>query len=625
MFKNLKRIIDEKIHKNIIITILAYSILSVIIISLTTAFLCGFNTTDFVTRNNINKITEGSETKLLENIVISDSKDPYYPLAQEIAKSENAILINSLEQLYGYYPKYLIWVASPGFLSEKKLLELGEFFKQTQRFAATGIITGLTMESAANLWERGKQAVEGKNYIASDFDINGGLKEGAIIDVSTQSFKENKLNKENLINALEKADYFYWARHVSGKRWFWHKDPGSEDYDSLFAQDIPNLKPVIIHTPSCGSFLPWQENSIAIGFVEKGASAYLGDLFTPGGQSGIFIGELHYLPGKYTWKDFPIGIMTQIQNKSMARASANIPVFFMMGNPKISLQSQKPYEIISDQEYANKRVIKGRWENEGILPLKIDGGASYSYVSIKGLSSISDNGLFYNSKIQSINIQSDKYLLFIPDGSEFEINLTKRAPFLWNFYNSIKDSFEFSLITIGPVQGYISLIFLGIFLLIFLIYKIKKKISLKTCLSVIIAGLIIATLQLIFIIFQSDKVTASSYIKTYPAFKLILGFIGTFSTISGGLILMLSARKRILKLLGMITCVLPQLALTLFYFLFYTITNLQFTMLGFPPVWNYAIVYQFLIVLTIEIIVFICLYFIFARLNLPKIKDKQVC
>jgi uncharacterized integral membrane protein len=586
------------------------------------AFSYMFNTSDFVALKNINNIEGNSEVKLLDNVVISDSKDPYYPLAQEIAKSENATLIDSVEQLYGYYPKYLIWIASPGFLSEKKLLELGEFFKQTQRFPAAGIITGLTMESAADLWKRGKLAREGKNYIASDIDINGGIESGVIIDVSTQPFIEKKLNKENLINALENADYFYWARHVSGKRWFWHKDTGSEEYDSLYAQDIPDLKPVIIHTPSCSSFLPWQENSIAMGFIEKGASAYLGDLFTPAGTSGIFIGQLDYLPGKYTWKDFPIGIMAQIQNMSMSRVSANIPVFFMMGNPKISLQSQKPYEIISDKEYANKRIIKGKWENEGILPLKIDGGASYSFISIKDLSSVSENDLFYNSKIQSVNIQSDKYLLFMPDGAEFEIELSRKSPFLWNFYDSIKDSFEYSWITIGVVQGYISLVFLGIFLLIFLIYKIKKKIPLKTYLPAIIAGFILATLQLIFIILQSDKVTASSYIKVYPAFKLILSFIGTFSTVSGGLILMLSARKKVLKVLGMIVCVLPQLMLTLFYCLIYTVTNLQFTKLGFPPIWNYTIVYQYLIVLSIEVLVLICLYFTLIRLSLDKIKDK---
>lgn len=619
MLMRFGRIINEKVHKNKVITILTVSILSVILMSLMVAFLCGFNTTDLVTQNNINKITESFEVELLDTVVISDSKDPYYPLAQEVTKSENATLIDSIEQLYDLYPKYLIYVASPNFLSEKKLLELGKFFKQTKKFPATGIITGLTIESARDLWERGKLAREGKNYIASDIEMDGGIEDGVIIDVSEQLFTESNLNKENLVNALENADYFYWARHVSVDKWFWHKDVESEEYEYLYSQDIPNLGPVIIHTPSCASFLPWEENSIAMGFIEKGASAYLGDLFSPT-SSGIFIGHLYYLPGKYTWEEFPMGIMAQIQNKYMSRISTNIPIFFMLGNPKISLQKVKPYEIISDQEYANKRVIRGRWENEGILPLKIDGGASYSFVSIKNISSISDNDLFYNGKMQSINIHSDKYLLFIHDGTEFEIELSKKSPFMWFFYDAIKDSFEYSWITIGVVQGYISLVFLGVFLIIFLIYKMKKKITLRTYLLPMIAGFVLAALQLIFIIFQADKVTASSYIKTYPAFKLILGFIGTFSTVSGGLILMLGARKKVLKVLGMIICVIPQFILTIFNSLMRIVTNLIFTANGLPSPWNYSIVYQVLIVLVIEVSIFICLYFIFTRLSLTKIK-----
>jgi hypothetical protein len=624
MFDDYKRTKNIKFIRIKIVTFITAFILSTIFIILTTASSPGLNKIAPEIQNDVISLNKKNEIEMPDTIVISDSGDPYYPLAQDIAKSENAVFINSVKELYGFYPKYLIWVASPDFLSEKKLLELGEFFKKTRRFPAAGIITGLTIESAANLWERGNLAREGVNYIASDIDLDGGIENGVIINVSTQSSLKTKLDKENLINALENADYFYWARHVSDERWFWHKNSkGEEEYDSLYAEDIPDLKPVIIHTPSCGSFFPWVNNSIAMGFIEKGASAYLGDLFSPI-TSGIFIGNLNYLPGQYTWKDFPIGIVAQIQNRSTSRICTNTPIFFMMGNPKISLQSQKPYEIISDQEYSNKRIIKGRWENEGILPLKIDGGASYSYIKIKELSSVSENDLFYNSKIQSVNIQSDKYLLFIPDCSEFEIELSEKSPFLWNFFDSIKDSFEYSWITIGVVEGYISLVFLGIFLLIFLIYKLKKKISLKTYLPPIIAGFILAVLQLIFIIFQADKVTASSYIKIYPAFKLALGFMGTFSTVSGGLILMLASRKKILKILGMIICILPQFMLAVFYFLSVTIINLQFGSLGFPSLWNYSMVYQFSIVLVIEILIFICLYFIFSTLLPVRTKDKQV-
>ena len=88
-----------------------------------------------------------------------------------------------------------------------------------------------------------------------------------------------------------------------------------------------------------------------------------------------------------------------------------------------------------------------------------------------------------------------------------------------------------------------------------------------------ISGCVFAALQLIFIVFQADKVTASSYILTYSSFNLFLGFIGTFSTVSSGLILMLAARKKVLKVLGLIICVIPQFIVTIFYLIMIILIN----------------------------------------------------
>ena len=105
MLKNLKRIMKIKVKRNRIIAVCIFLILCIILIPIIAAFSYSFDTSNFTVPNNI-KLS--SDIKLIDNIVISDSKDPYYPLAQEIAKSENATLIESIEQLYGYYPKYLI-------------------------------------------------------------------------------------------------------------------------------------------------------------------------------------------------------------------------------------------------------------------------------------------------------------------------------------------------------------------------------------------------------------------------------------------------------------------------------------------------------------------------------------
>ena len=315
-------------------------------------------------------------------VVLSEEHDAYFSLAQEISNTENAILITSVEKLNDLSPKYLIYVAEPKNISEENLLTFSRFFKNSKKYPAFGIITGKTLESARKLWQRRKLAKEGMNFIATDTDYTANFNEGFIFDVSTQPIKKCTLDRENLLNALVNADYFYWSRHVSYRGWFWHY----KKHDFLHSRELPELKPVVIHTPSCNSVLPSKDNNIALEFVEKGAAAYIGHLFTPTPNSGVFIGHLEHLPGKYTWKDFPIGIMAQIQNIASMKASSFLPYMFILGDPRISFAKEKPYTIIKDQSFGNKRSIQGKSNITGVLPLKIDNGASYSYIEIKGLS-----------------------------------------------------------------------------------------------------------------------------------------------------------------------------------------------------------------------------------------------
>jgi len=103
----LRKIIKKKVYKNGIIKIFTVFILSIVLMSLVTAFLYRSNTTNLKNHNN-NKFLESSEVELLDTVVISNPRDPYYSLSQEITKSENATLVDSVEQLNNIYPKYLI-------------------------------------------------------------------------------------------------------------------------------------------------------------------------------------------------------------------------------------------------------------------------------------------------------------------------------------------------------------------------------------------------------------------------------------------------------------------------------------------------------------------------------------
>jgi len=87
------------------------------------------------------------------------------------------------------------------------------------------------------------------------------------------------LTKENLIRTLEKADYLYWARHVAKNNWYWYEEEPL-DGERLFGRELPELGPILIHSPSCGSFHPWVEDNIALAFTDRGADTYMGRIST---------------------------------------------------------------------------------------------------------------------------------------------------------------------------------------------------------------------------------------------------------------------------------------------------------------------------------------------------------
>lgn len=567
---------------------------------------------------NTEQISKSFSTNI---VVLSEEHDAYFSLGQEIAKTENAILITSVDKLNDLSPKYLIYVAAPNNISEKRLLKFSRFFKNSRKYPAFGIITGKSIESARNLWQRRNQARQGKNIIATDADYGADIVTGTIFDASSRPFNTTSLNKINLINSLKNADYFYWGRHVSYTKWFWNK----KNLEYLQAEDLPNLKPVVIHTPSCNSLLPSKIGNIALEFVEKGAAAYIGHLYTPAQNSGVFIGHLQYIPGKYTWNDFPIGIMTQIQNGATIKASSHLPYLFMLGDPRISFAPEKPYTIFADQIRKNKRFIHGQSDKIGVLPLLIENGASYSFTKMKGLSSVSDKDLFYNSMIQVLDIQSDKYLLFLHNGGQFEIELNKTPSLLWIVSDVIKDALDYSWISRGVTKSMISLIFLLIFLIIVLL-KIRRKKSVNEYLPELLFALLFALVQFVFVLYRMKLVTVSSYLIRYSTFELLLGFLGTFSMAASGMIVIHDAKNKFYKLVGLCLCVLPQFLLTLLYFLvvslwnlFYLIKNSQHILL-----WNWNPVLLPLIVLMIELSIFGIFYLFYSPMD-RTVKSTRKC
>jgi len=80
-----------------------------------------------------------------ELVVLTDRDDPYYPLAEEIAKAEEAPVATSLKQALSCQPIFLLWVVSPDSLSDEAMIEFGLAMKDRSSAVSSGIITASTI------------------------------------------------------------------------------------------------------------------------------------------------------------------------------------------------------------------------------------------------------------------------------------------------------------------------------------------------------------------------------------------------------------------------------------------------------------------------------------------------
>ncbi len=545
-------------------------------------------------------------------VILAEADDAYAPLADEITRTEKALRLFNIDALRSVDSNYVIYVASPDGLSEAKLLALSSMSAETGRYPAIGIISGSTMEMARQLWLRGREINAVIGVAASAKDVNAPMEEGEIWYLTGDPTWTQPLNKANLMEALEVADYFYWARHVSSTKWFWYEGEFPKKDEMFGGDELPTLNPVVIHTPSCRSFTPWNPESIALAFTDQGAAAYLGNLYSPI-SSGYFIGHLQTLPGFDTWSGVSMGVLAQVQNRASEKAYATQPYLFMLGDPHLAVQVEAPYTITLDQRSGDRRVIRGFWEsaatNPGVLPLRISNGAEYSFMTVTGVGSVSEGDPFFNRSIQTLNIGEDKVaLILLPEG-DYEIELSQNPPFLRHQADGLRDSFEFVWCSIAPMQSVVALLPV-IFLSGFVIISYLKEKPLKRFLPGAWVGVSWALLQMVFCVLRSGKVSVTSYQVTFTPVELYLAFLGTFSLVVLGLTWMLETNKKVCRLFGLGICIAPTSALMSFYFGIITVLNLfnaQNSSGGFWPL-NYNPVRMAAVVGILEVMVFIHSY-----------------
>lgn len=436
----------------------------------------------------------GSQTGS-DTVILSSKDDLYYSLAEEISATEGIPIFHTLEDAAVAKPVFLLWVTEPENLTENLLVNFSKELKNLSSMISVGIISGENIEDARSLW------TDVKRISNNDFVIVNGTKKNKIDPEIIDNTGMQPLTKEDLLDALKRAGIIQISMEGTAESWF-----DQSLHITVKDTDIPDLDACIIQHYGCSTFRPWVDNSIALACIGKGAVAYCGFVYSS--VAGTRFGDYTEISPLYSWDKFPLGHLVQIQNHAAMQSYADIPHYFMLGDPRIYCSSEMPYNVIRDNVADEKRRITLSGLPSGLIPIYIQDGAEFAYVSVSGLSSSSMDSKYFNRYIQMIDINNDKYLIIDNESDTITIELKKEAPALWSLTSN---TVSFLDAIIMANQGSRLSILLAIPLLILLVIGITRKRYLKRDL---IAGSVLAGtvsfITLCYVLIRAENIAVSN-------------------------------------------------------------------------------------------------------------------
>lgn len=489
-------------------------------------------------------------------IVLVSSRDPYLILAQEIASEIGAPLVHNLDMALTYDPTFVIWVASPSHLSDQAIIDIGLTLKQRNQALSTGIISGSTLDQARALWQRAAQVQTGDGQIcfANAANPSGNIQAG-ITCLKGSERTTLPLTRDELVRSLQRSDYVTFTGH-GGQTFLGLGDDLSRNKNSqLRGEDLADLPPVVIATGSCNTFRPWAEESIALAFVDSGAAAYAGFAYSP--NEGYLIGEFRGLPFRYTWPDYPIGHVVQVQNQGTLQGFARLPYYHLLGDPRLAFQDRAPYELLQEQTRNESRILTFSAAPAGIIPVRVTNGAQFTFVRIPGVDAAWKHGPFYSARIQMADIGPDKYILFDHPGGEFQLELHPQPPFLWLVSDIVVDALDHTWLAL--FQGESAWVYLSAAGLVLLVaaWRILRRRAWAVARPAALVGLVAALLHGVYAVLRAPHVSVTS--KTVLASPWAP--LTTFLLIGGGTVLFLTAHhwwgKALALLIGCLEALFP--------------------------------------------------------------------
>ncbi len=524
-----------------------------------------------------------------EAVVLAAADDPYLPLAQEIAQGVQLPLAHTPAEALARRPAFLIWVASPAHLSDAAMVGLGRALEGQGGAVAVGLISGSTLEQARALWLRQAEVRPQPAVAVNAEHAEAGFPHGRILTPAG----EEPLSLAGLQRALRGAGYLTFTGH-GGTR-YWRLAEGMR----FLPADIPALPPIVIGTASCNTFRLWEEDSIALAFVDRGAAAYAGFSYSP--NEGYLIGEFDGLPFRYTWPEFPIGCVMAVQARGTRQGFAAFPYYWLLGDPRLALQAAAPYRLVRDEVQGDRRTLVYAGAPAGVIPVRVPGGAGYTFVEAEGITAAWARDPFYNSRLQMADIGEDKYLLVEHAGGELTLRLRRRPPLGWVPLDIAADALDHTLIHLQRNGGDLMALAGGGLALIGVAWRLlRRRAPLALLLPAAIAGLTFAALHGLYSLLRLGQVTITSK----PVFLSPLGIAATFLLVAAGAFLYLSSQSRRGREFAVWLAALPALLAMVFGLVVCPLNLLVFAPRLGTGLYNLALALLALGALLIELVLF---------------------
>lgn len=537
-----------------------------------------------------------------DTVILADRADPYYGLAEEIARSESLPLVNEVGEALKYQPVFLLWVVAPERLSDQAFSQFGQTLQKNQAVISVGIITGSTPDKARALWQR-KLVVNDKHLVIVP-------REHHLHVVENDQTTAIPLDKADFISAIQQADYVTFQGHGSRRHWL------LEDTIDLTASDIPRLPPLLINALACQTLKIWGPDSIALRFVDQGAAAYAGFVHSP---QGYAIGEPDGFSFYYTWPEFPIGHVVQVHNHGYLQGFLAWPFYFMLGDPRSSFLSKMPYTLVADDQNSEGRVLTYRNAPKGVIPVYIPDGAQYSFVEIPGVARVWEKDPFYNKDLQLTNINSDKYLLFIHRGGDFTVKLYHRPPWYHLMTNVVIGALDHTT-AIYYAEGSIlpSLIVAGFVLPVMGWFLVRRQVDVRRYWAGALAtGLALTLFRAGYALVRQEYLTAlyTNRLRTMDVAFDINGWflVSTLLVATCGAWLFFDLRARWAKSLVLLAITLPSWIIALFWLSFTVFINILARQEYGLVLYGYGSGVMALITFAVEGLVVAIILFIFGR------------